>query len=321
MKIEYVVSFANACKGMFDAHKTRYVTYNPALADTWEAEKLVPAIEDVSTMIGTLGLTNQKIDDTKARNVFMDNETAVLDDLEFRIKQCIVAGTITESLGSFGLAAFHRSINKYAIDRFHGCYVLTSGKVNEVDNLAALADVGFGPLQVAAMKGNHDGAWDLNDDRIAIKQEITDLSGDNQLLIMVLLGYCQLILDTVKGWGKANGDKVLVKSATVKAVLSSVTPTQPKEPKKRHFKANSVNVFRTDLGLKYLIQLTLLTKGVVVMVCRRDLKTSPCVDGLVLEYGKLWEGKLADIPGTGKYIIITVVGVKGVSVLYFVVPG
>ena len=102
MKLEDVTSFALAVKALFDAHKDDVVVYNTNLADDWEADYLVAQTTAVSTMLGTGVLKKLNKGDTVLRNGFMDNESPILKDLEFKIKLCLTAGTITDSLASFG---------------------------------------------------------------------------------------------------------------------------------------------------------------------------------------------------------------------------
>ena len=302
MKIEDVVPYSLAVRALFDANYDALIAYDdqftaPYKADTWQ-----PKIDAASTIIITLGKRKQNKENTKKRNAFMDNLTPILKDLQYRIGLCITAGTITESLSSFGLAAFNDSINHHSIDQFHDDYILTISRVNA--NQTALTAKGFTTTKTGTITTNHDKAWELQDVRIETKQSIADLSDDDQVILNALLDEDQKVINGLRAMAEATGDTELKKKATKKAILKTVVPTAAKKPRNRKIKKASSIVLNKDLVAKNVVQLTLKT-NVKVTLCRTVLKTDQCTTGIDLPFGEMWEGKKADIPGTGEYVKLT----------------
>ena len=304
IKLENVVSYAKAVKTLFDANKKAVVNYNKKLADPFEADNLDTQIAAVELMLGTGVLRKLNKGDTAARNVFMDNESPILKDLEYKVKLCIADGSIEDNLASFGLTAFRAGINDHSIDLFHTSYVSTLSRINKDNNPVALDAAGFTSTNIDALTTNHDGAWDLNTTKINLKSEINSLSVANQLLITTLLATCQQILDAIKAYAESIGNKILAKQATVNAVLKSVVPTAAKKPRNRNIDVASSIILKTDVVAKNIMQLTLGT-DVVVNICAVELKTDVCTVGTPLVFKKMVELQKKDLLGTGRYVKLT----------------
>ena len=185
MKIEDVVPYSLAVRALFDANYDALILYDdqftaPYKADTWQ-----PKIDAASGIIITLGKRNQNKENTKNRNIYMHNLTPILKDLQYRIGLCIANGTITDSLSSFGLAAFNDSINQESINQFHDDYILTIARV--IANQTALTAKGFTTTKTGTITTNHQKAWDLQDVRIETKEAIADLSDDDQTVLNLSL--------------------------------------------------------------------------------------------------------------------------------------
>ncbi len=76
-------------------------------------------------------------------------------------------------------------------------------------------------------------------------------------------------------------------------------------------------IITSTIAAKNILQFTLLTDQNVTL-CRTALKTDPPSTGITLVLNKLWEGKKADIPGTGNFIKLTNHSTsKKAAVLYF----
>ena len=304
MKLEKVVSYAKAVKTLFDANKRPVVNYNKKLVDPFEADVLDTQIAAVEVMLGTGVLRKLNKGDTATRNVFMDNESSILKDLEYKVKLCIADGSITDGLASFGLTAFRKGINEHNIGLFHTSYESTLSRINEGGNAAALDAAGFTSTNIDELTKTHDGAWDLNTTKINLKLEINSLSVANQLLVNTLLATCQQILDAIKAYAESISNKILAKQATVSAVLKSVAPTAPKKPRNRNIKVGSSIILNTDVVAKNIMQLTLGT-DVVVNICRVELKTDVCTVGTPLVFKKMVELQKKDLFGTGRYVKLT----------------
>ena len=300
MKLENVTSFALAVKALFDAHKDDVVVYNPTLEDDWETDNLEAQTTAVSTMLGTGVLKALNKGDTAVRNAYMDNLTPILKDLEFKIEMCRTAGTITDSLGSFGLSAFRKAIRGKNIDAFNLAYQSTYARVNISGNKTALIAVGFTTTKITSIKSNHDGAWDMNTTKINLKLGINSLSVGNRLLVTTLLDTCQLAIDSIRAWAVSVGNTTVAKQASKEAILRGVE-VKSKKPRYKNIGAGSSVVLRTDMVAKNILQLTLET-DVVVEIGRTELKTDDVVGGSAMTYNAMKEFRLKSIPGTGRYI-------------------
>jgi len=304
IKIEQVVVYSLATKALFEAHYDDLILFddqftNPYKTDTWQ-----PKIDAASGVIVTLGLRKLNKGDTEKRNKFMDNLTPILKNLQYKIQQCITAGTITDSLSSFGLGAFNNSISKKAINNFHTAYEVTIAKVTVTANQEALIAKGFTEAQIESITTNHNGAWELQETKIELKEEISDLSEDNQIILHACLTEDQKVINGLRALAESTSNTELKKKATQKAILKSVRPTPAKKPRNRNIQVASSIVLKTNHVAKNVLQLTLKT-NVIVTLCRTSLKTDQCTSGITLPFSNLWEGKLKDIPGTGKYIKLT----------------
>lgn len=302
MKIADVVPYSLAVRALFDANYTALFGYDDQFENPYKADVWQPKIDAANGVVVTLGKREQNQADTKTRNKYMDNLSPILKDLEYRIGLCITAGTITDSLSSFGLGAFNRSIDKKSINAFHTAYETTITAVNA--NQTALTAKGFTATKTGTINTNHQKAWDMQDTKIELKEAIADLSDDNQVILNAVLDEDQKVVNGLRAMAEATGDTELKKKATLKAILKTVVPTAAKKPRNRKIKMASSIVLNKDLVAKNLVQLTLKT-NVRVTLCRTVLKTDQCTTGIDLPYNVMWEGKKADIPGTGEFVKLT----------------
>jgi hypothetical protein len=320
MKLEDVVNYGNATQVKFDAYKAAIVAINSDLADTWEADVLIPQIAAVSSMLATLNIRRLNKADTASRNMWMDNETPLLAVLETKIKLCIGDGSITDGLGSFGLGVFNASISHYDIAGFHSAYTATIARVLIPANKAALIARGFTALNITAITTNHDKAWGFNIVKIGLKVTINTLSVDNKLLVTTMLGSCQLVINGGKTHAKSIGDKVLAKSFTQRAILSSVSPTPVKKARRRKVGATaSVIIFRKLPG-NHTVVATNVSKFPIALGRSLTIEGVPSATMMLLP-GVPVSILKKDIPGEGEFIKLINAGlVNGVVTILVIVP-
>ena len=302
IKIEQVVVYSLATKALFEAHYEALKDFDTQFENPYKTDVWQPKIDAASNVVVTLGLRKLNKGDTAKRNTFMDNLTPILKDLEYKINQCITAGTITDSLSSFGLGAFNNSISKKSINNFHTAYETTFTRVTA--NQDALIAKGFTELKIESITTNHNGAWELQETKIELKEEISDLSEENQVTLNAVLTEDQKVINGLRALAESTSNIELKKKATQKAILKSIRPTPAKKPRNRNIKTASSIVLKTNPVAKNVLQLTLKT-NVTVTLCRTILKDDQCTSGIELPFNRMWEGKLKDIPGTGKYIKLT----------------
>ena len=302
MKIELVYSYAMATKALFQANYAALVQFDNQFANPYLSNVFEPKIIAAKHLIGTLGKRNQNKEDTKIRNQMMDNIQPLLINLEYNIKNCISDGTITCSLQTFQLAAFRKSIYKRSIHSFHLASRQTIAKV--IENQAALTAKGFTVEKTQMIKDYSNSAYAIQTEKIELKGEISNLSIANQIIINACLDECQKIINALQAMTRSTSNKELQRRATSKAILRSVVPTPSKKPRKRTIKPGSTIILTSRLAAKNILLLTLQT-NVTVTLCRSPLKSQPGPTDLHLPYNMTWEGKKADIPGTGPYIMLT----------------
>src|ERR1019366_6337509 len=234
MELKDVVLFANATKSLLDANGVAVKLYNTVIADPWETAVFVPQIAAVNAMSGTDTLIELNVGDTKLRNGYMDNEQSILTDLEFKIKVCRTAGTITDSVASFGLGAFRRSIDKHAIGAFHLAYNATMLRIAAGGNTAALNTAGFMGPDIVSITTNHNLAWNMSTTQITLKTQIHTLSVANQAIIKTLLKTCAQVIGSIQAYAAKTKNTDLKKKATAVAILGTVTPKQAAQPVDRN---------------------------------------------------------------------------------------
>jgi len=321
MKLEDVVNFAYATKALLDANGVAVKLYNTVIADPWEATVFVPQITTVAAMAGTETLIKLNAGDTKLRNGYMDSEQSILTDLEFKIKVCRTAGSITDSVASFGLGAFRDSITTHDIGAFHLAYNATMLRIGAGGNTAALIAAGFLGTDITSITTQHNLAWGINTTKITLKSSISALSVSNQIIVKALLKTCAQVIASIQAYAAKNKNKTLMGKATAKALLSTVSPTQAPKPVNRNIAQNTSICWLEHPVARDLMQITLLTEGGEVFVCRMNSKTGACGMGIQLVYDEMLEIKKNDVPGVGDCIILTNSGGMAVKVKVFRVKG
>lgn len=318
MKIEDVVPFGNSLKALFVAYKTPVVAFDADYDDPWITDTFDAQKDAVNSMVVTLGLRKLNAEDTKTRNDWMDKETELLNKLDYVVKKCIKNGTITDGVGSFGIGAFLKSITQRDIENFHVNYQVTKARIASGGNAAALNTAGFTTANVASLKNNHDKAWDMNTTKINLKQDISTLSIANQGIVDTFMTTCMGLLKAIRAYAKSISDKELAKKATKGAVLSTVGPMPEKKPRVKTLEPGS-RVVISNIPSKYKMQMTLETKGGKVKVCKQELRSNECTDGIALMLDAMLEVTKSGLPGTGDYVVLTNEGDKVAKVKWFVV--
>jgi len=133
----------------------------------------------------------------------------------------------------------HKNINL-----FHESYVAAILQINA--NKTALNNAGFTFAKISTITSLHDAAYNIQLNRINLKEEITDLSEANQKIINDALAESQIIIDGIKAMAIASQNNDLKKRATRKAILKTVEPTSPCKPRKRKIKPASALIIFTN---------------------------------------------------------------------------
>src|ERR1017187_6676883 len=329
MKIGDVVNFALATQALLDTVgvSAPVKAFSPApggIGGTWETLVFTPALAAVEGMVITGGFEELSVGETATRNGYMEEEVPIMAGLEYNIKACITAGTITDSFLSFQTGAFKESIRKHTIGDFHTYYVALMARINfgiGSPNKAALIAQGFTLPMITSITTAHDLAWGMNSTKIDLNAEISTLSAANRVLVETLLKYCQKIIDAVHAWAASTGNTTLMKKSTHNAVFKTIASTPAKKPRNRVVLMNTSICWLMDPPARDLLQMTLITKGGSASVCRMNTKTGVCSAGIPLVYGVMLSIKKKDIPGTGDCIIIANTGVVDIKVTVFIVKG
>ena len=295
--------------------------YSTDIGGTWETLVFDVALAQVLALSGTRVLISLKKGETAIVHGFMEDERSILTDLEFKIERCRVAGTILDSVGSFGLAAFRDAINRKDIGAFHVAYEMVILRLAAPGIATALLAKGFTGADITSITTVHDLAWNKNTVKITLKTTISSLSVANRAIIMAFLGYCQLIIDSVHGYASKVKNGPLILKASAVAVKRTVVPTIAPKPVVRNIEQNTSICWLQHPVKRDLMEITLLTKGGVVYVCRMNSKTGVCGTGLLLVYNTKLSVKKMDVPGEGDCIIITNAGGQKVRVRVFRVKG
>ena len=315
MKIIYVLPYSLAAKALLLANLPALVEFDNQFADPYIAHVLDPAIDSAAHIIGPLSLQNRNQSDTEARNLLMDQVLPLLKSLSYKVGQCIKDGSITLPRKSFCIGPFERSITKKDINRFHANYEIVIPLITA--NQTALTAKGFTVDNTKRITDLHHEAMGLQTEKIDLKEQISDLSIANQKTINDLLDEIQKIINALKAMADATSNKELAQKATKKAILKTVVPTPVRTPRRRSIPPATSIIITSTIPAKNILQFTLLTDQNVTL-CRTALKTDPPIAGITLVLNKLWEGKKADIPGTGNFIKLTNHSTsKKAAVLYF----
>ena len=305
IKIEDVVPFGDVLRALFIANYAGVIALDADFTNPWVTATFDVQKKAVNDMVTTAGLQKLNKGDTEKRNKFMDSITTMNVTLSYAIGKCITAGTITDTKGSFGVAALNKSISDRNVPLFHTSYEVTLTRINAGGNAAALDAKGFTTAMLGLWSAAHDNAWGMNTTKINLSQDISTLSGADKIKVDTFMATCMLLIAAIRAYAKSIKDKELAKRATFDAIKKSVEPTAPKKPKNLKIKEFASRVFATDVPAKYKMQFTLQTKDVTVTVCRQNLKTGVCSTGTVLEVGKMLEVVKSEIPGTGEFIVVT----------------
>jgi len=301
-KLEDIGAASIVLMNMFDTIKDEVRNYDGAFNDAYVSGIWVPAIDLVLGMKPTSGLIKKHKDVTVDRNRFMFGLKPILMDLEYKLKSCIKAGTITNALGSFGLSALRNGIRKKDFDAFHLAYVWMIGQVNA--HSEALIAVGFTADKIANITVLHDKAQSKQQINMGLESEIHVLSKGNQVVINACLLEDRKVMAVIKAYANSINDRDLERKATWKALLKHVRNTQAKKPRNRKLKAGGSMVVRSRMDAKNLLQMTLLT-DVRVIVYRTKLKSEVRTEGTELPFNALWEGKQEALAGTGRFVKMT----------------
>jgi len=302
IKIEYVAAVSNTLRMIFEPIQPQLEIYNPYFTEDYLNDVWKPAIDDAVNMVPTKGLMNESKKKVGKRNENMVALTPIIPDLEYKIGVCIDAGTITDSLESFGLSDFKKSISKREFDKFHLAFELVNTQVNL--NKVALIAKGFTQPKITNIKTLHDNAWQFEQERKQLDKDVNDLSVLNSGIIDKVLAEDTKVIKVIKAYAESTSNKELAKSVTWNALLRQVRPTPEKKILKKKLKEGASILIKTKMDTKNILQLTLLT-DVKVIIYRTDLKTNVSTEGTELPFNELWEGKKEDIPGTGEYIKLT----------------
>jgi len=299
IKLMYIGRYSKAVKIIFDDYKELIIAFNEEFDDPFETEVWEPLILDVDEMLGTLGFRKENKADTELRNATMYAVLPILKELEYKIKACRKAGTITDSLGSFGLSAFRRSVNKFQIDAFHEAYVITFDKVDS--NSVALIAKGFSQDKIDQLTDLHDTAWALQDTKDLLKMKISNLSVKNQKIVHDVMEVNAQVMEVLKAYAESVGNVDLLHKATMKAVMAGIDPTPERKPKVRVLKPGKDMVLRTGMNKKNVLQVTLLT-DTVVKIGLTALKTDELTTGTVLTHKVMMNLMTKDLMGEGRYV-------------------
>ena len=316
IKIEDVVSFGNVLRALFRANYSGVVVLDADFKDTWTADVFDVQKQAVEDMVGTPGLRKQMKGDIEKRNKLMDSEIPLTAVLGYAVDKCIVAGTLSGNKGSFGIAAFNKSISDRNIGLFNTSYAVTYTAINKDSNATALDSKGFTTAMQGNFKDAYTNAWKLNNNCIDTSQDINTLSGDDKILVDTFMATCMLLIAAIRTYAKSISDKELAKRATFAGIKKSVEPSKDKKARNLSIKEFASRVVAGKVPAKYKMQFTLMTKGVTVMVCRQVLKTGVCTVGTPLVYNEMLEVVKGDLPGTGEKIVVTNTSGKKVVVKY-----
>ena len=302
IKIEEVGPVSEVLRNLRDTVKDEVEAYDSKFNDEWVDETWTPAIDDALEMEPTDALIDQHAANTKERNFDMFSLLPISKDLEYKIKSCIKAGTITDDYVSFGLSIFRKHIRRKEFDGFHLTYELVIGKVNA--NHTALIAKGFTADKITSITTWHDKAQNKQNVNMLLETQINTRSITNQGIIDIVMALNKEVLFAIKGYSNSIDDKVLAKKATWNALMRQVRQTPVKKPINKKLKMGSSIVLRTNMVDKNLLQITLLT-DVKVIIYRTKLKSTVLTEGTELPFNELWEGKQEDLAGTGRFVKMT----------------
>ncbi len=305
IKIEDVVPFGDVLRALFIANYAGIIGLDADFTNPWVTATFDVQKKAVNDMVTTAGLQKLNKGDTEKRNAFMDIITTLDATLDYAVGKCITAGTITDTKGSFGIAALNKSISDRNIPLFHTSYEVTLARINNGGNAAALDAKGFTTAMLGDWSAAHDNAWGMNTTKINLSQDISTLSGDDKTKVDTFMATCMLLIAGGRAYAKSKKDKELAKRFTFKSIKSSVEPTEKKKPRNIKVKEFASKVFATKVPAKYKMQFTLQTKGATVTVCRQSLKTGVCSTGTTLVFGEMLEVVKSEISGTGEFIVVT----------------
>ncbi len=305
IKIEDVVSFGEVLRALFKANYGNVIAIDADFTDPWLVNTFDVQKQDVNDMVTTPGLKKLNKGETAKRDTLLDSMLLVNANLDYAIGKCITGGSIGDSKSSFGIGALNKAIRDRNIGLYHTSYEVTLARINEGGNAAALNAKGFTTVMQDNFSKIHDAVWKANTYKINLSQNINTLSGDDKIIVDTFMTTCMLLIGGIKAAAKSTGDKVLAKKATFNGIKKMVEPTLAKKARNLKIKEFGSRVVATKVASKHKLQFTLMTKGVVVTVCRQDLKTGVCTVGTPLVFGTMLEVVVGDLLGTGDYVVIT----------------
>ncbi len=302
MKLAYIANFSRAVKAKFIAFKSDLIAFDESFDDPYITDIFDAKLEDAEDIILPRSKQDQNEADTDIRNKYMDNLVPILKELRYRVKKGIQSGDIVVGLASFGIGPFLRSITQHSIGEFHLAYGVCFAQVTLFHTV--LAELGFDAAKVTSIKTNHDLAWGMEDTKITLAEEITELSEGNAAIVQRCLDEDQNVIDGLRAMAEASGNVNLKKEATVNAILRSLNYMPVRKPYNRSIKPGASIVLHTEFVAKNILQLTLLTDvKVVIGLCA--LKSDVVMLGTELPFNEEWEGKKKDLLGSGRFIKLT----------------
>lgn len=318
--IKYIVPFSLRVKSIFDANKVGIVAFQAALGGTWEADEWVPEIEAADGIINPDTYTKSTKGNVKKQRKYMKKLSWMLANLKYYIELGLKDGTITDSLQSFRLVAFNKSINGKRIIMFHNCYVTTIAKVNS--NQIALTALGWMVADTNGITINHDAAWKLSNINISNTVSRANLSKKNLAIMNKVVKTDKMILNTARAFARKTGNDKLLKMCTEAAVLRSVKSTKVKKKRNKEIGPTQYSIYQTDFVWSKTIKGKVLSKK-SLFILQTDSKKGPYEGGMELMAGVGFAIQRKMIPGKGKYIVIynPDTNVKGVIELLIIKGG
>lgn len=307
LKNEDVVPFANKLLSYYTIDGAKITLYDPDFGSIWLATFLA-LINQVSLLQNPKSLTANMVDKTKFCNVYMDSIPPKLINLEYKLKKCIKAGSISDSYKSFLISQLRKSIKTNDFENFSFYFLALKALIIEPVNKAALIAVGFSNSNINALISLYNKAAIANTAYMSIETDRVNLVPQNNKVYQQLKQMCSDLI--IVGYACFSDPLISSKQDLYvrESIIKLVRPTPVKKPKDRHFTAQQRRILFSRLSNRWTCEFTFKKGKGTMTIGRSKTKNGTPSATEDLPFGTKVSKLKSQYHGEGEYFIVTYSG-------------
>jgi hypothetical protein len=245
---------------------------------------------------------------TKSCNKYMDSMLDNLTVLEYQLKKCIKAGSITDSYNSFMISQIRKSIKIRNYEKFSFYFPTLKDLILVPANKAALIAVGFTNSKINALISLYNKAAIASTSFTFTETQRVNLVPVNNKAYKELKKMCS---DLVRVGFTCFSDPIIKskrKLYVMANIIKLIRPTPPSKPVDKHFSPTERRILFARLSNRWTCEFT-FKKGKGTMTIGRALTKNGIPSATEdLPFGKKISKLKSEYPGEGEYFIVTYSG-------------